>query len=348
MNIISATQQFQAAEKRLSVSSRHEISLTAPTAANTTNAAQTPSPAGANLPLANSSLENTAGTESKTSDTENEDARLFNALTTIGTVKRILEQLKSGELLSWIDGNGWQKIQAQAAERSAKTELPGPVDQPAQNAAAAPANRSVIELHYRYQQVDASFAGTLTLADGSQTAFSFAFSLQESYLSLKASTPVPLTDPLVLSVSGQPFQWTGQHQAFDLNTDGKADKLPLLSASQYYLAFDRNNDNQINDGRELFGPQTANGFAELSALDDNGNGFVESNDSAWQQLRLWRPGEVALTLQQVGVAALSTQSVATAFGLYDGDALLARIERSGIFLNEQGQAGLLQQVDLKV
>jgi len=332
MNIISATQQFQAAEKQLLIHSRQEIPARQ---TPTTTQATTSTTANSDTAL----LENAAADESKVSDDENEDVRLFNALTTIGTVKRILEQLKSGELLSWINANGYEKIQAQAQSNHVNADPPANRDA---------TTSTVFELNYRYQHVEASFTGSVELADGSRSEFSFAFAMQESYLSFTATQQVALTDPLVLSLSGQPFQWTGQQRAFDLTADGKADRLPTLAASQYYLALDANNDQRINNGKELFGPTSGSGFQELSALDDNGNGFVDSQDKAWQQLRLWRPGEAALTLQQLGIAALSTQSVATAFGLYDGDALLARIARSGIYLNEQGQAGLLQQVDLNV
>lgn len=345
MNIISATQQFQATEKQLFFHSRQEVPAR-PTSPTPQPLASQPTKDDAAL------LENAAVDESKASDDENEDVRLFNALTTIGTVKRILEQLKSGELLSWINANGYEKIQAQAQRNNANAPS-SPAAPDNDGNASPPANRdattsTVFELSYRYQHVEASFNGSVELADGSRSEFSFSFAMQESYLSFTATQQVALTDPLVLSLSGQPFQWTGQQRAFDLTADGKTDQLPTLAPSQYYLALDANNDQRINNGKELFGPTSGSGFQELSALDDNGNGFVDSQDKAWQQLRLWRPGEAALTLQQLGIAALSTQSVATAFGLYDGDALLARIARSGIYLNEQGQAGLLQQVDLNV
>jgi hypothetical protein len=40
--------------------------------------------------------------------------------------------------------------------------------------------------------------------------------------------------------------------------------------------------------------------------------------------------------------------VSTQFGLYDGNTLLARIARSGIFLDQQGRAGLVQQIDVNI
>jgi hypothetical protein len=325
MNVISATQAFSAHEQQLFQHIRLE--------AQSSPGAR---PAPATTPTAQA-VDPQSETESKSSDEQNEDGQQFSAKESIGTVKRLLEQLNSGKLLSWLDGTAFDKIQAQQQQLKAEDATP-----------TAPAERTVMEFNYRYQAVAASFAGAVQLEDGSSQSFAFSFSLQESYASLSFRQEAILKDPLVLSTTGQSFQWTGASQSFDFFSDGSSAQLPTLASGQYYLSYDRNQDGRISQGRELFGPATGQGFAELAVLDEDNDGFVDSSDSAWQQLSLWRPGEALRNLKDAGIGAISAQSVATSFGLYDGDALLARIARSGIFLSEQGKVGLLQQVDLNI
>lgn len=66
---------------------------------------------------------------------------------------------------------------------------------------------------------------------------------------------------------------------------------------------DRNRNGEIDDGRELFGRHTeqpestpgegAHGFRALAVFDDaahggNGDGFLDSSDAIFEQLRIWR------------------------------------------------------------
>jgi hypothetical protein len=325
MNVISATQAFSAREQQLFQQTRLEVqsSPAAPTAPTRPTTTQAVDPQGE--------------TESKSSDEQNEDGQQFSAKESIGTVKRILEQLSSGKLLSWLDGSAIDKIQAQQQQLD-EVVAPPP----------APEERTIMEFNYRYQSVEASFAGAVQLDDGSSQSFAFSFSMQESYASFSIRQETVLKDPLVLSTTGQSFQWTGASQSFDFFSNGTSAALPTLASGQYYLSYDRNQDGRITEGKELFGPRTGSGFTELAALDEDQDGFVDSSDSAWQQLSIWRPGEALQSLTQAGIGAISAQSVATSFGLYDGDALMARIQRSGIFLTEQGGVGLMQQVDLNI
>lgn len=50
---------------------------------------------------------------------------------------------------------------------------------------------------------------------------------------------------------------------------------------------DINGDGKINDGNELFGPKSGNGFSDLAAFDEDGNGWIDENDFVYDKLRIW-------------------------------------------------------------
>jgi hypothetical protein len=293
-------------------------------------------------PAQNSSAE--PSTESTSSAEQNEDKQRFNALQTVGAVKRILDQLSAGKLLSWIDGTSMEKIQAQVAEQQSASK--------AQTAAPATAV-SVTEWSYRYQELNANLSGEMSMADGSTLNWSFDLAMREEQFSFRSFTEQQLTDPLILSLNGNAAELKSKGTAFDFYGNGELFQLPDLGKGQYYLMQDLNKNQQLDSGLELFGPKSGQGFSELAALDENQNGFIEASDPQWQSLNLWSRQQGLQSLQQANIAAISAQSVATSFGLYDGEALLGRIARSGIFLTEQGPqttfgVGLVQQVDVNI
>lgn len=331
MNIVTATQQFAVQQQAVFQQSRLQIP-------NRPNQPQRPLPSIAHQTTTDIPVAEKTSTESKASEEQNEDALPFNALQSIGVVKRILEQLTSGKLLSWIEGSSAQKIAAQQQQRT-ESDTGSP---------AADNGSTILELNYRYQELSASFSGEATLADGSNISWSFAFAMKEEYLSLQSYQQPALTDPLILSLNGTPTSLQSTGSMFDFSGQGHQGLLPGLGNGQYYLVQDKNQNGKTDSGTELFGPTSNNGFAELATLDTDQNGFIDVKDSSWQQLKLWDGVSTQKPLAEYGVAAISTSSVATAFGLYDGQALLGRIVRSGIFLSQQGSVGLVQQVDLNI
>ena len=100
------------------------------------------------------------------------------------------------------------------------------------------------------------------------------------------------------------------------------------------LAYDRNANGRIDDGRELFGDQNgaANGFAELRKYDDNGDGRIDSQDAIFERLSLLRfdaqGRHSSQSLSQAGVSAIDLQArdVKIALGAYDEIAQLGRFE----------------------
>ncbi|KRA07961.1 hypothetical protein [Acidovorax sp. Root568] len=202
--------------------------------------------------------------------------------------------------------------------------------------------------------------GTVRTADGQEIRFSLQLDMQRSYrqessFSLRLGDAVAV-DPLVINFDGSAAQLQDLRFAFDLDSDGQTDNVPLLSGNRGYLALDLNHNSRIDNGRELFGPGTGNGFAELAAYDSDGNGWIDEADPVFQQLQVWTPsadgaeGAGSLrTLADVGVGALSTNAVATPFALRAADnASLGTVRSTSAYLRENGSVGTVQQVDLTV
>src|SRR5574343_414158 len=201
-----------------------------------------------------------------------------------------------------------------------------------------------------------SASGHVTTSDGREIAFNLELSMarayhEESDISLRLGDAARKTDPLVLNFSGTAAQLTDQRFSFDLNADGRNEQINFVAPGSGFLVFDRNQDGKVNDGRELFGPGTGDGFVELARLDDDKNGWIDENDSGFGKLQLWtQAGDGTKQLQSLtaaGVGAISLSAIATPFDIKtNANELLGQIRNSAIFLQESGAAGTIQQIDL--
>lgn len=213
------------------------------------------------------------------------------------------------------------------------------------------------ERHYEAEKTTFSAQGSIKTQDGQERAFSVEVSMSREFLreqnvSIRAGD-AKLKDPLVLNFSGGGAELTARRFSFDIDSDGRSDQIAFVGANSGFLALDRNRDGAINDGRELFGPATGQGFAELAEYDADGNQWIDENDPIYQNLRIWSKDaegrDQLLALGQRGVGAIYLGHISTPFSFKDSqNALLGQIQDSGIFMRENGAAGVMQQIDLSV
>ena len=178
-------------------------------------------------------------------------------------------------------------------------------------------------------------------------------SFTEVYASVKDSEAASIyTDPLVINLDTDVASLSDVKFYFDLDCDGKEEQISGLNASSGFLALDRNGDGKINDGSELFGARTGDGFGELSQYDRDGNGWIDENDPIFSKLKVWvkcGSGEgQLLSLSEAGVGAIFLGSQGTQFDLASSQGSTgARVRRTGVYLKESGQVGTVQHVDFK-
>jgi hypothetical protein len=142
--------------------------------------------------------------------------------------------------------------------------------------------------------------------------------------------------PIILSMSDQRIELTDLAGGvrFDLNRDGSPEQISWTASTAVddaFLVLDRNGNNVIDDGGELFGdasPQppggVPNGFRALAVFDEvqhggNGDGYISAADSVFALLRLWydwnhdgvSQGSEMRTLESEGVERISLDYLET-------------------------------------
>jgi len=218
-------------------------------------------------------------------------------------------------------------------------------------------NRTVQVSEASFEQEQLAFVanGQVTTADGREIKFDLGFALnyQKLQLSERLTSSSALKDPLVLNLEGLVPGFSSARFEFDLDADGSSESLTQLANNSAFLALDRNGNGQIDDGNELFGARSGNGFAELAALDEDGNGILDEGDSGFASLRLYRSDTALLTLGGPEDRRHLSQRRRHSFMHLGGDQAAtgespAVLRQTGLYLTEDGKAGTVQQVDLRV
>jgi hypothetical protein len=114
---------------------------------------------------------------------------------------------------------------------------------------------------------------------------------------------------------------------FDLDSDGFAERTGWVSASDGLLVRDANGNGIIDNGSELFGTSTRNGFEVLRAFDSNGDNQITSADANYGDLRMWRDANGDGVSQASELVTLDSLNIAS-IGLAD---MAFSQQTSGVF-----------------
>jgi hypothetical protein len=210
------------------------------------------------------------------------------------------------------------------------------------------------ESHQEYESTSFAAEGKIMTEDGQEIDFSVQLNMSRAFYSeqsISIRKGDALKDPLVINFGGTTAELTQTKFTFDIDSDGRDDQISFVSGDSGFLALDKNNDGVINNGSELFGAQSGDGFSELAAYDLDGNNWIDENDSIYSGLRIWSKdadgNDTLVALGQQGIGAIYLGRISTPFSIKDTDnTLQGQVRASGIFVNENGMVGTMQQVDL--
>ncbi|MGE4419336.1 MAG: hypothetical protein AB7D38_05830 [Sulfurimonas sp.] len=211
-------------------------------------------------------------------------------------------------------------------------------------------NREVsVEKEYKEsQKLDVSMSGFIYTAS-KKVEINIDISMSHSFVSNHEIIRQQFYDPLVLNFDGELPDLENTNFSFDIDANGECDQISMLKKGNGFLALDKNSNNKIDDGLELFGTLNGDGFADLRRYDSDNNGWIDENDSIFNSLRIWLKTEDEDRLVALGEVGIGAVYLGSANGQFDikneKNEILGRIRANGLFLNEDGTSGIMSQID---
>lgn len=196
--------------------------------------------------------------------------------------------------------------------------------------------------------------GMATTSDGRQISFGMEVSMSRAFCAKYSEFTCQdyiRTDPLVINLDQNVTGVTDMKFMFDLNSDGEEEEISFAKEGSGFLVYDQNEDGIVNNGQELFGTKSGDGFKDLSKYDSDGNGWIDEADDIFKKLKVWTKDEDGkdhlIDLKKANVGAIYLGNVDTEFSINDeSNKNLALLRKTGIYLKENGGVGTVAHVDL--
>ncbi len=273
-------------------------------------------------------------------------------------IKQMVKQLTGQDLKIFSAGDLTANADQTATETQnidIQTTLPPSTQQPSVGFGLVYEHKTI------YQETEStsfSATGTIKTQDGKSIDFSVKLNMSrefrlETNSSIAVGDPEKKIDPLVINFAGNAAELSQTYFEFDIDANGTPDQIATLRPDSGFLALDKNKDGIINNGSELFGPNSGNGFAELAKYDSDNNNFIDEADPIYDSLRIWQRHEDGsqqlLALGDKHIGAIYLGHATTPFQLRTADnQSLGEVSDSGIYVTEDGKTGTVQQINLSV
>ncbi len=208
------------------------------------------------------------------------------------------------------------------------------------------------KLRYEKESVSFKAEGKIITKNGKEIKFDISFSLNREMidytkLNIKFGSAA-LIDPLIINFDGDlNYPLSDTKFEFDLDNDGKSEKISNLTSGNGFLVFDKNENKKIDNGSELFGTKTGNGFKELSEYDTDKNGWIDEQDEIFKKLNVWLKTDSInqlKTLEDLNIGAIYLGNTSTHFN-YEGN---GKLQNSSVYLKENGNVGIISKIDFVV
>lgn len=212
------------------------------------------------------------------------------------------------------------------------------------------------ETYSEFERTSYSAQGEIHTADGQTININLMMEMSHSFSTTESTTltaGAQLKDPLIINFNGPAADLTHEKFGLDIDSDGEQDQISFTGNGSGFLMMGHNGDGRVNNGSELFGTQSGNGFADLRAYDDDGNGFIDEGDAAYTELKIWvktsSGSDEFFSLADKEIGAIYLGAVHTPFEIKnENNELQGVVRSSSFFLREDGSSGTVQQVDLVV
>lgn len=219
--------------------------------------------------------------------------------------------------------------------------------------------KTVVKSFYYKETENTAYSstGTIKCADGREIDFGITMELSRTFCETYeefVQRDIVVLDPLVINFQGTSPDVSDMKFMFDLNSDGELEEISSLGSRSGFLALDKNCDGIINNGTELFGTQSGNGFADLSVYDEDGNGWIDEADKVYKDLVVWTKDEKGqdkiVSMKEADVGAIylgyaSTEYTYRGEHYNEADAVL---RNTGIYMKESGEVGTVSHIDFAV
>lgn len=199
--------------------------------------------------------------------------------------------------------------------------------------------------------------GIVKTADGREINFGVTLEMSRSFCQKyeeMTQYSYIMTDPLVINLDTNIGSVTEQKFLFDLDSDGEEEQISFAGEGSGFLALDKNGDGKVNNGKELFGTQSGDGFRDLAEYDIDGNGWIDEADAVFEDLKVWTKdaegNDRLVDLKKAGVGAIYLGHTDTQFSLNEAETNKTNgvVRSTGVYLKENGDVGTIQHIDLAI
>ncbi len=217
-------------------------------------------------------------------------------------------------------------------------------------------NYKLSESYVEKEKISFSSSGIVKTSDGKEIDFNLKVKMSREFatsknidLSISNGEPV---DPIVINYANKSAAFKEDTFEFDLNSDGTLENIPYLDEGSGFLVL-ADDGSELKNGSQLFGPKTGDGFAEMKEYDEDDNGWLDSGDSIFDELKIWTKDETgkdklfALTDKNIGAIYLGNIDANYNYKDMNNEAKAVN-KKMGLYLGENGNTGTVQELDFIV